>query len=74
MKSTWNKLHKVLKIGLILFTFGSGPLLTLLLLDTIGVLDASNAMGPGILALLTFYPSIIIIIIGGILTFIKRKK
>lgn len=74
MKSTWNKLHKTLKIGIILFIFGTGPLLILLGLDAIGLIDAGNAVGPGILAVLSFYPSIILIIIGGILTYRKKNK
>lgn len=74
MKSTWSKLHLTLKIGLILFVLGTGPLFFLLGLDALGLIDAGNAAGPGILAMLCFYPSIILIIIGSILTYRKRKK
>lgn len=74
MKSTWNKLDKILKIGLILLVVGTGPILIVIGLDSIGIIEAGNAMGPGILAFLTFYPSIILIIIGSIRTFLKRNK
>ena len=68
MKSTWSKLHLTLKIGLIVFVLGAGPLLILLGLDVLGLIDAGNAVGPGIVAMLSFYPSIILILIGSILT------
>jgi hypothetical protein len=74
MKSKWIKLHKTLKIGLILFIVGSGPLLIIIGLDALGIINAGNPLGPGILAVLTFFPSIILIIIGSILTFLKLKK
>ncbi|MFC2111243.1 hypothetical protein ACFLQ5_02195 [Bacteroidota bacterium] len=74
MKSTWSKLHKTLKIGLMLLILGSSPLLVIMGLDAIGLIDAGNALGPGILAMLSFYPSLILIIIGSILTYRKRKK
>jgi hypothetical protein len=74
MKSKWSKLHKTLKTGLILFIVGSGPMLIISGLDALGIINAGNALGPAILALLTFFPSIILIIIGSILTFLKQKK
>jgi hypothetical protein len=74
MKSTWSKLHLTLKIGLIVFVLGAGPLLILLGLDALGLIDAGNAVGPGILAAFSFYPSVILIIIGSILTYRKINK
>lgn len=74
MKSAWRKLHLTLKIGLIIFVLGAGPLLILGGLDALGVIDIGNAVLPGILAILSFYPSIILIIIGSILTYQERKK
>jgi hypothetical protein len=74
MKSTWSKWHLTLKIRLIVFVVGAGPLLILLGLDALGFIDAGNAVGPGFLAALSFYPSIILIIIGSILTYRKRNK
>ena len=73
MRSAWNKFHLTLKIGIISLLVGSGPLLIIIGLDKIGIVNAGNALGPGILAMLSFYPSIILIIIGTILSFIKNK-
>lgn len=73
MKDTWSKFHLTLKIGIIMLFVGTGPILLLLGLDALGFVDAGNAVGPGILAFLTFYPSIILIIIGGILTYKNRR-
>lgn len=67
-------MHVTLKIGLLVFILGAGPLLVVLGLDALGLMDAGNAVGPGILAMLCFYASIILIIIGSILTYQKRKK
>lgn len=74
MKKTWSKLHTTLKIGLIVFVLGVAPLLLIMALDALGFVDAGNAIGPGILAMLSFYISIVLIIIGGILTYLKRKE
>lgn len=73
MKSNWNKFHKILKIGIILLLFGAGPLLITIGLDKTGIINAGNALGPGLLAMISFWPSIILIIIGIILTYQKRK-
>lgn len=53
---------------------GISPLLIILSLDAMGLIDAGNAMGPGILAFFTFYPSLILIIIGSILTYKEAKS
>lgn len=76
MKSNWNEFHLTLKVGLIVFVLGAGPLLILLGLDALGLIEAENAVEPDILvlAMLSFYPSIVLIIIGAILTYRKRKK
>lgn len=57
--------------GLVL---GSGPLLGWLLLARIGVLSDPNPnpVGPGILAFLTFWPSIIVLGIGVMQTLSRR--
>ena len=56
-----SRLNLPLKIGISTLILGSGPLLIILLLETLGIIDVSNPIGPGIL---TFWPSIILIIIG----------
>jgi hypothetical protein len=74
MRKKWSKLHLTLRIGIILLIVGISPLLIILGLDEIGLIEAGNAVGPGILAMLTFYPSIILIIIGSVLTFLRSRK
>ncbi|KRO86281.1 MAG: hypothetical protein O2790_02660 [Bacteroidetes bacterium] len=74
MKEKWNKLHVMLKIGLITAIVGISPLLIIVGLDKLEFIEAGNAIGPGILAFITFWPSILLIIIGSILTLIKRRK
>ncbi|MDA9239319.1 hypothetical protein N9572_05165 [Flavobacteriaceae bacterium] len=73
-KLFWNKLHKVLQVGLCLLFFGSAPLLIVIALDALSVLDAGNGLAFGLLTLLTFYPSLVLIVVGGVLTLIKRRK
>ncbi|MDA9362250.1 hypothetical protein N9R28_00960 [Flavobacteriaceae bacterium] len=69
-----SRLNLPLKVGIPTLILGSGPLLIILLLETLGIIDVSNPIGPGILAFLTFWPSIILIIIGSILTYKKNKR
>lgn len=49
MRTKWSKLHKILRIGLIILIVGISPLLIVLGLNELGVIDAGNAVGPGIL-------------------------
>jgi hypothetical protein len=75
MKSYWKKLHLTLKIGLIIFLTGSVPFFIVMGLDALGIISAGNlALGTGPLVLISFYPSLILIIIGSILTYRKRGK
>ncbi len=64
-----SRLNLPLKIGISTLILGSGPLLIILLLETLGIIDVSNPVGPGIL---TFWPSIILIIIGVVRESIKK--
>ena len=73
-KLFWNKLHKVLQVGLCLLFFGSAPLLIAIALDALSIIDAGNALGFGLLTLLTFYPSLVLIVVGGVLTLLRRSK
>jgi hypothetical protein len=59
-------LSRVFWIGLILFALGSGPLLTVILLAWLGLTKDPNPnpIGFGILAFLTFWPSVILMILG----------
>ena len=75
MKTNWKKFHLLLKIGIILFIIGCGPFFIVMGLDALGVIKAGNlALGTGPLVFLTFYPSLILFIIGSILTYRKREK
>jgi len=76
MKSKWSKLHITLKIGLILLILCFGPSLIQWGLFALGINIASKPLSLvlGILNFITFLPSLILIIVGGILTFLKLKK
>ena len=70
------KLNKLTRIGLIFFLVGSGPLLLFMLFVKIGLLQESNP-NPilfGIMAMVTFWPSILLILIGVIKQFIVKPK
>jgi hypothetical protein len=74
MKKNWKNLHITLRIGILGLLIGTSPILILIGLDSLGVLDAGNALGPGTLVFISFWPSIILIAIGSVLTFLKRRK
>jgi len=67
------QISKVFWVGLATLVIGSGPLLTIISLAALGLTNDPNPnpVGFGILALLTFLPSIAIIVIGLILTLIR---
>ncbi len=73
VKNVLSKFHITIKIGIIILVIGISPLLFILLGDTLGLLDAGNAVGPGILAAVTFWPAIILIAIGTIISLVKRN-
>lgn len=58
-----------LKIGLILLVVGSGPLLVWMAVD-----PNSNPVGPGCLAFFTFWPSIILILLGFAELLLRRRN
>jgi len=65
----YKKLHKLTKIGIMIFIFGSGPLLSVMLFAKMGILNDPNP-NPiifGLMAMITFWPSLILIFIGIIL-------
>jgi len=66
---------RLLWIGLALFVLGSGPLLITILLASFGLTrdPNPNPVGFGILAFLTFWPSVILIVIGIARTISKRR-
>jgi hypothetical protein len=60
LKSAW------VRIGLVVFFLGSGPLLFIIAAAAVGLWPDPNPnpVGPGILCGLTFWPAIICVVIG----------
>lgn len=57
---------KMVQVGLVMFVLGSGPLLTIILLASLGLTadPNPNPVGFGILAAFTFWPSLFLIGFG----------
>ena len=68
------KLHKLTRIGVIIFIVGSSPLLLVMLFAKIGILEDPNPILFGIMAMFTFCPSLLLILIGVIKQFIAKPK
>jgi hypothetical protein len=68
------KLHKLTRIGVIIFIVGSSPLLLVMLFAKIGILEDPNPILFGIMAMFTFWPSLLLILIGVIKQFIAKPK
>lgn len=70
------RFSRVLWIGVILFVLGSGPLLTVIVLASLGMTrdPNPNPVGFGILAFFTFWPSIILMVIGIVRTAALRRQ
>jgi hypothetical protein len=64
--------QRIFKIGLWWHIIGCGPLYVLIPLSLVGVLDRDiNPIGPGLLAFLSFWPSLILMIVGMVM---KRRE
>jgi hypothetical protein len=62
----------IFKIGVWWHIIACGPLYVLILLSMVGVLDRDiNPIGPGLLAFFSFWPSLIMMIVGWVL---KRRE
>jgi hypothetical protein len=68
------KLHKLTRIGVTIFIVGSSPLLLVMLFAKIGILEDPNPILFGIMAMFTFWPSLLLILIGVIKQFIAKPK
>ena len=68
------KLHKLTRIGVIIFIVGSSPLLLIMLFAKIGILEDPNPILFGIMAMFTFWPSLLLILIGVKKQFIAKPK
>ncbi|HEY7370516.1 MAG TPA: hypothetical protein VIA29_11550 [Thermoanaerobaculia bacterium] len=61
--------NRYFKIGFLLLVLGTGPLLAVIAAAKLGFGDPNpNPIGCGILAFLTFWPSIILIVLGIVMT------
>lgn len=59
------RLPRLFWFGVVLLAIGSGPLLLIILAAALGLGDPDpNPIGPGLLALITFWPAIMMIGIG----------
>jgi len=65
-------LNLPLKIGVLLLVIGTSPLLIVILLNTLGIINAPNPVGFGIIFFITFWPAIILVIIGIIKKVLKK--
>ena len=55
----------ILYIGVAILVFGAGPLLIIVLLSKIGIGDPNpNPVGPGMLAMISFWPGIFMTCLG----------
>ena len=61
-----------LKIGLFTLVFEKGPLLLMIILDTFVIVDLPNPVGFGIISFISFWPAIILIIIGAHKQYLKK--
>ncbi len=63
-RSRWSG-AKLLLLGLALLVLGTGPLLTLIFLSSVGIGDPDpNPVGLGLLAFFTFWPAVAIAVTG----------
>lgn len=67
--------RRILKIGLWWHIIGCGPLYLTILLQTVGIVsEKANPIGFGLLALISFLPSIITMIVGGVMMRRERRN
>ncbi len=64
----------LIRIGVGMFVLGTGPLWLIIFLDEIGWMNEDNPLGPGILAFLTFWPSLILIAAGVVAVLLARRR
>ena len=67
---------KMVRVGLGLFIFGCGPLLFIIAAASLGLWPDPNPnpVGPGILAFLTFWPSVICMALGGLRVWSRHRS
>ena len=69
------KLTRLFWIGLAILILGTGPLLVIIAPAALGLLSDPNPnpIGPGILAALTFWPAVIMIVWGLVASLIRYR-
>jgi hypothetical protein len=69
-------LSRVFWFGLALFVIGTGPLLMVILLSALGLLadPNPNPVGLGILAAITFWPSVLMMLVSYARAVMQRDK
>ena len=74
MRKYWES--RSVRTGLALFVLGCGPLLFIIAAAAVGLWPDPNPnpIGPGILAFLTFWPSLICMVIGVIFVFLRNAS
>ena len=63
-----------IRIGTAGLVFGTGPLPLAVLISLLMGDKNPNPIGPGILAMLTFWPSVLLIMLGVIVTIVRRNR
>ena len=73
--ATDKRMSRFFWIGLLLLGVGTGPLLIVILAAQLGLTrdPNPNPVGFGILALFTFWPSVLLIVVGIVRTLRKRR-
>lgn len=66
MRRFWG--NRLFRLGAILFLVGSGPLLFIIVAPTLGLWPDPdpNPIGPGLLAMFTFWPAVVLLILGAV--------
>jgi hypothetical protein len=70
------KLTRLFWIGLALLILGTGPLLAIVVAAALGLLSDPNPnpIGPGLLAFFTFWPAVILIVWGLIVSLMRYRR
>lgn len=72
----WGKItgSKIFRAGAVLFTVGITPLLLYLLYEAVTGKTGGNPIGLGLLFFVTFWPSVILMLIGAVSGLLKKDK
>ena len=63
-----------IRVGVAGLILGTGPLLLAVAISYLMGDKNPNPIGPGLLAMLTFWPSILLIVIGVIVTIVRKVR